>query len=145
MTTDCDNYSQLDTAKTPPENGVGTFPVAGCQNPQWVHHEWPKATVYIADYAVETLFAIHSSWTASDNKSLANYFYNNGNAGACVVVRGGNANNSATAGTANVNVNNGLTNANANNGARLAVFPQNSNKNHQKKYTIKICIFENQN
>jgi len=49
-----------------------------------------------------------------------------------VVVRGGNANNSATAGTANVNVNNGLTNANANNGARLAVFPQNSNKNYQK-------------
>jgi len=121
MTTDCDTYSRLDTAITPPENGVGTFPVAGCQNPQWVHHEWPKAIVYIADYAVETLFAIHSSWTASDNKSLADYFYNNGNAGACVVVRGGNANLSATAGSANVLVSIGLTYAYANHGARLAV------------------------
>ena len=121
MTTDCDTYSRLDTAITPPENGVGTFPVAGCQNPQWVHHEWPKAIVYIADYAVETLFAIHSSWTASDNKSLADYFYNNGNAGACVVVRGGSAYSSAAAGTAYVTVSYGLATAYATYGARLAV------------------------
>ena len=121
MTTDCDNYSQLDTAKTPPEDGVGTFPVAGCQNPQWVHHEWPKGNVYIADYAVETLFAIHSSWTASDNKSLADYFYNNGNAGACVCVRGGYASNGGYAGAASVSVSHGLTYALASYGARLAV------------------------
>ena len=121
MTTDCDNYSQLDTAITPPEDGVGTFPVAGCQNPQWVHHEWPKSSGYIANYVVETLFAIHSSWTSSDNKSLADYIYNDSNAGARVAVRGGSASYSATAGTATVYVNIGLTAASASSGARLAV------------------------
>ncbi len=121
MTTDCDTYSALDTAITPPVDGVGDFPVSGCVTPQWVHHEWYKGSQYIVDYDINTLLPIHSSWTSSDNKSLADYFYNNANAGACVFVRGGYASYGSSAGAASVYVVNGLSYTTAYYGARLAV------------------------
>ena len=124
MTTDCDTYSQLDTTITPPSDGVGEFPVSGCVTPQWVHHAWPKGQVFIADYDVNTLFPIVSSWTSSDNKSLADYFYNNASAGACVLARGGSSHigsNAGRIGAATVNVIAGLSYAAAAYGARLAV------------------------
>ncbi len=121
MTTDCDTYSQLDTAITPPESGAGEFPVNGCITPQWVHHEWYKGSQYIADYDVNTLLPVHSSWTSSDNKSLADYFYNNAGAGACVCVRGGSSYSGGLAGAADVFVHHGLSIAYASYGARLAV------------------------
>ena len=125
MTTDCDTYSSLDTSITPPDDESGaTFPLAGCVTPQWVHHAWPKGQVFIADYDENTLFPVVSTWTSSDNKSLADYFYNNASAGACVCARGGASSYGSYAGrlgAAYVIVSNGLSIALASYGGRLAV------------------------
>ena len=124
MTTDCDTYSQLDTAINPPSDGVGEFPLNGCVTPQWVHHNWPKGQNWIADYDEYTLFAKVSTWTASENKSLADWLYNDATAGARVCARGGSSAFGSYAGrigAASVYVTNGLTNAIATYGARLAV------------------------
>ena len=119
-TTDTDKYSQLDSSITPPVDGLGEFPVAGTSAPVWVHNDWPKTALYFSKYDVNTLFPQVGTWTGSATKCLADYFYNNVSAGACVVVRGGNASYGSYAGAAYVHASYGLTSATANFGARLA-------------------------
>ena len=119
FTTDTSKYTQLDSDKSyGPANTP--FPAAGYTgaNLAWVSHPWPKSGGYIKAYDPLTYFP--TDVTGSSSTYLCDNFYNDANAGARVVIRGGGANNGANAGAFCLTVTGGLAYASAAFGGRLA-------------------------
>lgn len=87
-TNDTTLYSRLDSQIAPgAENG--RFPDVGYTGNAlvWVHHPWPKASGYVLNFDPESFFPTKLGGSA--NTGLCDYFYNDTNAGARLVYRGG--------------------------------------------------------
>lgn len=117
-TNDTTLYSRLDS-QIAPGSESGKFPDEGYTGPNlvWVHHEWPKASGYVLNYDPETFFPIKLG--AGEHTGLCDYFYNDTNAGARLVNRGGYLSNGGRAGVGYVSVGNVLGNRYADIGSRL--------------------------
>lgn len=96
-TNDTTLYTRLD-AQIDPGSESGRFPDSGYTGNAlvWVHHEWPKAAGYALNYDPETFLPVKLGGAA--NTGLCDYFYNDTNAGARLVVRGGILNYGSVAG-----------------------------------------------
>ena len=117
-TNDTTLYSRLDSQIAPgAENG--RFPDVGYTGNAlvWVHHPWPKASGYVLNFDPESFFPTKLGGSA--NTGLCDYFYNDANAGARLVCRGGALGNGSRAGVGYVYVTNDLGNRYAYVGSRL--------------------------
>jgi len=118
-TNDTSKYSLCDSDLGAGAQG-GVFPEAGYTGASyvWVSHAFPKTAGYVKEFDPLTFFAL--SVGGASNTYLCDYIYNDGNAGARVVYRGGTANNGAYDGGGCVFVRSGISDAAAALGGRLA-------------------------
>ena len=119
-TNDTSKYSLCDSDLGAGAQG-GVFPAAGYTGASyvWISHAFPKASGYVKEFDPLTFFALSVSGGGSTTY-LCDNFYNDANAGARVVYRGGNVSNGATDGGGSVRVYSGLAHAHAHIGGRLA-------------------------
>ena len=89
----------------------------------WVNHPWPKGEGYIKTFDTDSFFILTTG--GGTGTYFGDYFYNNANAGACVVYVGGSAGDGGKAGVGYVGVHRGLTYYHASLGARLAASGEN--------------------
>jgi hypothetical protein len=85
----------------------------------------PKAGKWVSWYDLDTMLPVVPDpttldFTGASNRSLCDYFYNDGNAGVRAIYRGGYLINGASAGPFFVNVNPSFSTANVYHGARVA-------------------------
>ena len=123
MTHATSKYSMLDTNRGRLAGDEYVFPVTGYTGEEivWVHHEWPKASIYPSFFDRVTFLPKYrtGNW-GSITKGLCDYLYNNANAGACVLARGGNASSGGNDGPFCVYVAYGLSFSHASFGSRSA-------------------------
>ena len=116
-TNDTDLYIKLDSSLGAGQYGE-KFPTRGYTGDSvaWVWHPFPKGEGYIKEYDDFSYLCITVG--GGESTYFGDYFYNNANAGACVLIVGGYASNAGNDGPGYVNVNNGLANSNTNIGGR---------------------------
>lgn len=118
-TNDTTKYTLCDSDMGAGEQG-GIFPAAGYTGASyvWVSHSFPKASDYIKEFDPVTFFPL--TLGGSSATYLGDYIYNDADAGARVVSRGGNVANGASIGFGYVLVTITLAYASATIGGRLA-------------------------
>ena len=123
-TNDISIYSSCDSDMGAGQQGE-KFPSQGYTGNSyaWVNHPWPKTGGYIKSFDTDSFFVLTVGGGA--NTYFGDYFYNDANAGARVVIFGGNATNGAVDGVGYAHVGGGLAFAGAGFGARLAASGEN--------------------
>lgn len=118
-TNDTSKYSLCDSDMDAGAHG-GVFPNAGYTGASyaWVSHAFPKSMGFVKEFDPMTFFAL--SLDGGSSTYLCDYIYNDINAGARILYRGGSDFNGTGGGGGCVSVNSGFAASDASIGGRLA-------------------------
>jgi hypothetical protein len=119
VTNDVDKYVSLDTDKGAGQQGE-EFPSRGYtgDSAAWVWNPFPKGNGYIKTFDEKSFLCLTTG--GGETTYFGDYFYNDANAGARVLIVGGNASDGGYDGVGSVYANAGLGYTGAISGARLA-------------------------